>query len=72
MIQFVRLKKGFTKDKQALDYIIERMGSDALRNRLESGGVSHFMNEAKFVNRATKKESKGYINAGIGLSLIHI
>jgi len=66
LIQFVRLKKGFTKDKQALDYIIERMGSDALRNRLESGGVSHFMNEAKFVNRATKKESKGYINAGIG------
>jgi len=66
LIQLVKFKKGFTKDKQALDYIIETMGSDSVRFRLESGGVSHFMNEAKFINRATKKESKGYINAGIG------
>jgi len=66
LIQLVKFKKGFDKDKQALDYIIERMGSDSVRFRLESGGVSHFMNEAKFINRATKKESKGYINAGIG------
>ena len=66
LIQLVKFKKGFTKDKQALDYIIETMGSDSVRFRLESGGVSHFMNEAKFINRATKRESKGYINAGIG------
>jgi len=66
LIQLVQLKKGFTSPKQALDYIIERMGSDALRGRLQSGGVAHFMNEAKFINRATGKESKGYFNAGIG------
>ena len=66
LIQLVQLKKGFTTPKQALDYIIERMGSDALRGRLQSGGVAHFMNEAKFINRATGKESKGYFNAGIG------
>ena len=40
------------------------MGSDSVRNRLESGGVSHFMNEAKFINRLRK--SLKDINAGIG------
>ena len=66
LIQFVQLKKGFDTPKQALDYIIERMGSDALRGRLQSGGVAYFMNEAKFINRSTGKEAKGYFNAGIG------
>jgi len=66
LIQLVKFKKGFTNDKQALDYIIERIGSDALRNRLESGGISHFMNEAEFINKSTNKVSKGYINSGIG------
>ena len=37
-----------------------------LRYRLESGGISHFLNEAKFINKATGKESRGYINSGIG------
>ena len=64
MIQLVRLKKGFTSDKQSLDYIIEQMYE--LRYRLESGGVSHFMNEAEFTNKSTNKVSKGYANSGIG------
>ncbi len=64
LIQLVRLKKGFTSDKQSLDYIIEQMYE--LRYRLESGGVSHFMNEAQFVNKSTNKVSKGYANSGIG------
>ena len=64
LIQFVRLKKGFTSDKQSLDYIIEQMYE--LRYRLESGGVSHFMNEAQFTNKSTNKVSKGYANSGIG------
>ena len=64
LIQLVKLKKGFTNNKQSLDYIIERMYE--LRYRLESGGVSHFMNEAEFTNKSTNKVSKGYINSGIG------
>ena len=63
LIQLVGLKKGLN-DKQSLDYIIERMYE--LRYRLESGGVSHFMNEAEFTNKSTNKVSKGYINSGIG------
>jgi len=65
LIQYIRNKKpGLTKDKEALDYAISRMYE--LRYRLESGGVSHFLNEAKFINKATGKESRGYINSGIG------
>jgi len=65
LIQYIRNKKpGLTKDKEALDYAISRMYE--LRYKLESGGVSHFLNEAKFVNKATGKESRGYINSGIG------
>ena len=65
LIQYIRNKKpGLTKDKEALDYAISRMYE--LRYQLESGGISHFLNEAKFVNKATGKESKGYINSGIG------
>ena len=64
LIQLVRLKKGFTSDKQSLDYIIEQMYE--LRYRLESGGVSHFMNEAEFTNKSTNKVAKGYANSGIG------
>ena len=64
LIQLVRLKKGFTSDKQSLDYIIERMYE--LRYRLESGGVSYFMNEAEFTNKSTNKVAKGYANSGIG------
>ena len=64
LIQLVKFKKGFNKDKQALDYIIERTYD--LRYRLESGGISYFMNEAEFTNKATGKVSKGYANAGIG------
>ena len=37
-----------------------------LRYRLESGGVSYFMNEAEFTNKSTNKVSKGYANSGIG------
>ena len=69
LIQLVALKKGFTgprANKLALDYIIERMGSSEVRNRLESGGVSYFMNEAEFTNSSTKLKVKGYINSGIG------
>ena len=64
LIQLVKLKKGFTTNKQSLDYIIEQMYE--LRYRLESGGVSHFMNEAEFTNSSTNKVSKGYANSGIG------
>ena len=64
LIQLVKLKKGFTNNKQSLDYIIERMYE--LRYRLESGGVSHFMNEAEFTNKSTNKVAKGYANSGIG------
>jgi len=64
LIQLVRLKKGFTSDKQSLDYIIEQIYE--LRSRLESGGVSYFMNEAEFTNKSTNKVSKGYANSGIG------
>ena len=63
LIQLVALKKGFN-EKQSLDYIIERMYE--LRYRLESGGVSYFMNEAEFTNKSTKKVAKGYANSGIG------
>ena len=63
LIQLVGLKKGLN-DKQSLDYIIERMYE--LRYRLESGGVSHFMNEAEFTNKSTNKVAKGYANSGIG------
>ena len=64
LIQLVKLKKGFTNNKQSLDYIIERMYE--LRYKLESGGVSHFMNEAEFTNKSTNKVAKGYANSGIG------
>ena len=64
LIQLVKLKKGFTNNKQSLDYIIERMYE--LRYRLESGGVSHFMNDAEFTNKSTNKVAKGYANSGIG------
>ena len=65
LIQYIRNKKpGLTKDKEALDYAISRMYE--LRYKLESGGISHFLNEAKFTNKATGKESQGYINSGIG------
>jgi len=63
LIQLVALKKGLN-DKQALDYIIERIYE--LRYRLESGGISHFMNEAEFTNKSTGKVAKGYANSGIG------
>ena len=62
--QYIQNKKGFQKPKQALDYAIERMYE--LRFRLESGGINYFINEAEFINRATKKTFKGYANAGIG------
>lgn len=64
LIQYIQNKKGFQKPKQALDYAIERMYE--LRFRLESGGINYFINEAEFINRATKKTFKGYANAGIG------
>ena len=63
LIQLVALKKGLN-NKQALDYIIERIYE--LRYRLESGGISHFMNEAEFTNKSTGKVAKGYANSGIG------
>ena len=65
LIQLVQFKRGLSK-KQALDYIIERMGSDSLRGKLQSGGVAYFMNKAKFTNKATGKVLEGYANAGIG------
>ncbi len=67
LIQYVRNKKpGLESDKQALDYIIRRIGSESLRGRLESGGIAHFTNSAKFKNKATGKVYEGYANAGIG------
>jgi len=67
LIQYVRNKKpGLESDKQALDYIIRRIGSESLRGRLESGGIAHFTNNAKFKNKATGKVYEGYANAGIG------
>ena len=65
LIQFVAVSKGID-EKQALDHIIRRMGSNDLRYFIEGGGLSHFMNEAEFTHRGTKKISKGYLNAGIG------
>ena len=64
LIQLVQNKMGFAKPKQALDFIIETMYEK--RYQLESGGVSFFMNEAEFVNKATGATVKGYINSGIG------
>ena len=64
LIQLVKNKMGFQKDKQALDFIIETMYEK--RYQLESGGVSHFMNEAQFINKSTGVTAKGYGNSGIG------
>ena len=64
LIQLVQKKMGFQKPKQALDFIIETFYEK--RYQIESGGISYFMNDAEFTNRATNKKSKGYLNAGIG------
>ena len=64
LIQLVMNKKGLTK-KQALNHIIERTRD--LRDRLESGGISHFINKAKFKHSGKKGVViEGYANAGIG------
>jgi len=64
LIQLVQNKMGFEKPKQALDFIIETFYEK--RYQIESGGISHFMNDAEFTNKATNKKSQGYINSGIG------
>jgi hypothetical protein len=64
LIQLVMNKKGLTK-KQALNHIIERTRD--LKDRLESGGISHFINKAKFKHSGKKGVvADGYANAGIG------
>ena len=64
LIQLVMNKKGLTK-KQALNHIIERTRD--LRDRLESGGISHLINKAKFKHSGKKGVvADGYANAGIG------
>ncbi len=57
-------KKGLTK-KQALNHIIERISEN--KGFLETAGISHFMNKAKFKHSGKQgKVSDGYINSGIG------
>mgnify|MGYP003151203810 FL=1 len=64
LIQLIMNKKGLTK-KQALNHIIER--TFELRSFIETAGISHFMNEAKFRHSGQQgKVSNGYINSGIG------
>jgi len=64
LIQLVMNKKGLTK-KQALNHIIERTRD--LKDRLESGGISHLINKAKFKHSGKKGVvANGYANAGIG------
>ena len=64
LIQLVMNKKGLTK-KQALNHIIERIYEN--RGFLETAGVSHFMNKAKFKHSGQQgKVSEGYMNSGIG------
>ena len=69
LIQLVMNKKGLSK-KLALNYIIERIYEN--RGFLETAGISHFMNKAKFKHSGQKdakgqaKISEGYINSGIG------
>ena len=64
LIQLVMNKKGLTK-KQALNHIIERTRD--LRDRLESAGISHLINKAKFKHSGKKGVViEGYANAGIG------
>ena len=64
LIQLVMNKKGLTK-KQALNHIIERISEN--KGFLETAGISHFMNKAKFKHSGQQgKVSEGYINSGIG------
>ena len=69
LIQLVMNKKGLTK-KQALNHIIERTRD--LRDRIESGGIEHLINKAKFKHSGKKDNQgkalviEGYANAGIG------
>ena len=64
LIQLVMNKKGLTK-KQALNHIIERISEN--KGFLETAGISHFMNKAKFKHSGKQgKVSDGYINSGIG------
>ncbi len=64
LIQLVMNKKGLTK-KQALNHIIERTRD--LKDRLESGGISHLINKAKFKHSGKKGVvANGYANSGIG------
>ena len=69
LIQLVMNKKGLSK-KLALNHIIER--TEALRGSLESGGIEHFINKAKFKHSGKKDNAgqplviEGYANAGIG------
>ena len=64
LIQLVMNKKGLTK-KQALNHIIERISAN--KGFLETAGISHFMNKAKFKHSGKQgKVSDGYINSGIG------
>ena len=51
--------------KQALNHIIERISEN--KGFLETAGISHFMNKAKFKHSGQQgKVSEGYINSGIG------
>jgi len=64
LIQLVMNKKGLTK-KQALNHIIERISAN--KGFLETAGISHFMNKAKFRHSGQQgKVSEGYMNSGIG------
>ncbi len=64
LIQLVMNKKGLTK-KQALNHIIERISEN--KGFLETAGISHFMNKAKFRHSGQQgKVSEGYMNSGIG------
>ena len=69
LIQLVMNKKGLSK-KQALNHVIKR--TYELREFLESGGIEHFKNKAKFKHSGKKDkqgkplELEGYINSGIG------
>ncbi len=64
LIQIVMNKKGLNK-KQALNHIIERIYEN--RGFLETAGVSHFMNKAKFKHSGQQGKAKeGYMNSGIG------
>jgi len=56
----------FKNDKEAVNYLVERIGALAESGQITRSQIEYFKNDAVFTNSSTGKLVKGFTNANIG------